>query len=409
MKTLWHRVLSLATSLCLLVLCQAQTPKPITDLKPTVLLVSIDGFRYDYFEKTETPNFRRLLKKGVKAKWLVPQFPTKTFPNHYTIVTGLRPENHGIVSNTMFDLEFNESFSLRNLKAIRDGKWWGGEPLWVTAEKQGQISATYFWPGSEAEIAGKRPSHWKEYNHSVPDSQRVRDVMQWLELPAPRRPTFLTLYFASVDDAGHAFGPESDSTRSAVRAIDKVIGYLMDELSARQIFEKINLIIVSDHGMVQTSSERTIFLDDYVDSTLVRIIDWSPVAHLLPHQGKETEVYEKLVNAHPNLRVYRKSEIPERWHYRKHRRIMPIIAVADEGWTIASRRSSRRRESGGDHGYDNALPSMRAILLAHGPAFTTGEVEPIENIHLYNLICRILTLTPAPNDGDDSAIRALLR
>jgi predicted AlkP superfamily pyrophosphatase or phosphodiesterase len=387
-----------------------QSRQLITDLKPTVLLVSIDGFRYDYCEKAETPNLQRLIKNGAKAKWLIPQFPTKTFPNHYSIVTGLRPENHGIVSNTMFDPEFNEGFSLRNLKAIRDGKWWGGEPLWVTVEKQGQIAATYFWPGSEAEIAGHRPTYWKEYNHSMPDSQRVRDIMQWLELPASQRPTFLTLYFATVDDAGHAFGPESDSVKIAIRAIDRVIGFLIDELSARGVFEQVNLIIVSDHGMAQTSAERVIFLDDYVDSTLVRVIDWSPVAQLLPLPGKEDEVYRRLFNAHPRLRVYRKAEIPERWHFRNHRRIMPILAVADDGWVISSRRGGRRREAGGDHGYDNQAQSMRAFFAAHGPAFRSGvEVEPFENIHLYNLVCRILQLTPAPNDGDDSALNMLLR
>ncbi|HWP82479.1 MAG TPA: ectonucleotide pyrophosphatase/phosphodiesterase [Bacteroidota bacterium] len=388
----------------------ASQPKPITDLKPTVLLISIDGFRYDYFEKTDTPNFGRLMQNGVKAKWMISQFPTKTFPNHYTVVTGLRPANHGIVANTMFDPEFNEGFSLRNLQAIRDGKWWGGEPLWSTAEKQGQISATYFWPGSEAEIAGKRPSYWKEYNHSAPDSQRISEILAWLELPVERRPTFLTLYFATIDDAGHKWGPESDSIKLAIRAIDKVIGYLLTELEARTILSKINIIIISDHGMSQTSSKRMIFIDDYVDSTLVRIIDWSPVAQLLPHPGKEDEVYRKLANAHPNLKVYRKSEIPERWHYRNHRRIMPIIAVADDGWTITSRRSSRRWESGGDHGYDNELESMRAIFLAHGPAFRSGiEVDPFENIHIYNLVCEILKLNPALNDGDQWLAKMLLK
>jgi predicted AlkP superfamily pyrophosphatase or phosphodiesterase len=410
MKTIFRRIILVVLLLCSFIWLRAQDRQLITDLKPTVLLVSLDGFRYDYLEKVETPNLQRLIREGVKAKWLIPQFPTKTFPNHYSIVTGLRPEKHGIISNTMFDPEFNEGFSLRNLKAIRDGKWWGGEPLWVTAEKEGQIAATYFWPGSEAEIAGRRPTFWKEYNHSVPDSQRVRDIMRWLELPVAQRPTLLTLYFATVDDAGHAFGPQSDSVKFAIKAIDRVIGFLIDELSARGIFEKINLIIVSDHGMAQTSSERIIFLDDYVDSTLVRVIDWSPVAQLLPSPGKEDEVFRRLSSAHPHLKLYRKAEIPERWHFRNHRRIMPIIAVADEGWLISSRRGGRRREAGGDHGYDNQAPSMRAFFAARGPAFrSAAEVEPFENIHIYNLVCRILNLTPAPNDGDDSAISMLLR
>lgn len=399
----------IAILLCALIVsfARGQSPQPTTDLKPTVFLISIDGFRYDYFEKTNTPNFDRLIKNGLRAKWLIPQFPTKTFPNHYTIVTGLRPENHGIVANTMFDPEFNESFSLGNTKAVRDAKWWGGEPLWVTAEKQGQIAATYFWPGSEAEIKGVRPTYGKEYNHSVPDSQRVREVLEWLDLPVEKRPTFITLYFATIDDAGHAFGPDSSALITPLQSIDRVIGFLIEGLEARKILHRINMVIVSDHGMSQLSENRVIYIDDVTDTASVRIVDRSPVASLWPKPGKEDEVYRRVAGAHLNLKVYRKSEIPERWNFRSHRRIAPIIAVADDGWTITTRTS--RRPSGGNHGYDNALESMRAILVAHGPAFKRGTTEPVENIHLYNMMCAILGLKPAPNDGNDSAIKALLK
>jgi predicted AlkP superfamily pyrophosphatase or phosphodiesterase len=384
-------------------------PHPITDLQPTVLLISIDGFRYDYFEKTATPNFDRLIKGGTKAKWLIPQFPTKTFPNHYTVVTGLRPENHGIVSNTMYDPEFNEGFSLGNVKAVRDAKWWGGEPLWVTAEKQGQRAATYFWPGSEAGILGVHPSYGKEYNHSVPDSQRVTEVLGWLDLPREGRPTFITLYFAVMDDAGHRFGPDSSALVDAIQGMDHVVGYLLDGLQRRAILDRINIILVSDHGMSQTSSERVIFIDDYTDSSEVRIVDRTPIAQLWPKPGKEDAVYNRIAGAHPRLSVYRKVEIPERWHFRNHRRIAPIIAVADDGWTITTR-SARRRDSGGDHGYDNALESMRAIFVASGPAFRQGVVvEPLENIHIYELMCFILKLKPAPNDGILNTVRSLLK
>jgi predicted AlkP superfamily pyrophosphatase or phosphodiesterase len=395
---------------CLLFLSTAgrsQPSAPITGLKPTVVLVSIDGFRYDYFAKASMPNLERLIKNGLRARWLIPQFPTKTFPNHYTIVTGLRPENHGIVANTMYDPEFDEVFSLSNREAVTDAKWWGGEPIWVTAETQGQRTAPYFWPGSEAAIGGIRPSYWKQFDRTVPDSQRVQDILQLLDLPADRRPTFLTLYLESLDAAGHEVGPDSSALLPSLRAIDNTIGYLVEGLAVRRILDSVNLIIVSDHGMASLSEKRVIKIDDFVDSTMARIIDLSPVASIWPLPGKTEQVYHRLQNAHPHLRVYRKEEIPERWHFRNHRRIAPIIAVADDGWSIIT--GTSRRIRGGNHGYDNALESMRAILLLHGPAFRKGVAEPIENIHLYNLMCAILGLRPSPNDGDDTAIKALLK
>ncbi|HXG37635.1 MAG TPA: ectonucleotide pyrophosphatase/phosphodiesterase [Bacteroidota bacterium] len=385
----------------------AFAPTPVTNLPLTVLLISIDGFRYDYFEKTHLPNFDRLLQNGLRAQWLIPQFPTKTFPNHYTIVTGLRPESHGIVANTMYDPEFGELFSMSNRRAVRDTKWWGGEPIWVTAEKQGQKTAPYFWPGSEARIHDAYATYWRTFDQTVPDSQRVRDVFALLDRPVSERPTFITLYFETIDNAGHNFGPDSSALLPSLRAIDAVIGYLLEGLETRGILDKLNLIIVSDHGMSQLSVKRVINIDDFVDTASVRIVDLSPVASLWPKPGKEDAVYRSLVNAHPHLKVYRKSEIPERWHFRNHRRVAPIIAVADDGWSIV--RSTSRRIRGGNHGYDNALESMRAILLLHGPAFKKGIAEPVENIHLYNLICAILNLKPAPNEGSDVAIKALLK
>lgn len=385
----------------------SQTPAPIPDLKPTVLLVSIDGFRYDYFEKTNLPHFNRLIQNGLRAQWLIPQFPTKTFPNHYTIVTGLRPERHGIVANTMYGPEFDELFSTGNRNAVRDAKWWGGEPIWVTAEKQGQKTAPFFWPGSEAPIRDTYATYRRAFDQTVPDSQRVRDVFAWLDLPASERPTFITLYFETIDNAGHNYGPDSSALLLPLRAIDAVIGYLLEGLEARKILNRINLIIVSDHGMSPLSEQRVIKIDDFVDTASVRMVDLSPVASLWPKPGKEEAVYRSLVNAHPHLKVYRKNEIPERWHFRNHRRVAPIIAVADDGWSIV--RGSSWRIRGGNHGYDNALESMRAILLLHGPAFKKGIAEPVENIHLYNLMCAILKLKPAPNEGSDVVIKALLK
>jgi predicted AlkP superfamily pyrophosphatase or phosphodiesterase len=376
-------------------------------------LISIDGFRWDYLERAELPNFQRLIKNGVRARAMIPAFPTKTFPNHYTIVTGLYSEHHGIVANTMYDPEFDAKFSMSNRDAVKDGRWWGGEPLWVTAAKQGQISATLFWPGSEAEILGVRPAYWKVYDDDFPNAARVDTVLAWLDLPAARRPTFLTLYFSNVDHAGHDRGPDSPEVKTAIQDVDALIGRLLAGLENRKIFDRVNMIIVSDHGMTAVTSERVIYLDDYLDLDKANIVDWNPIAAVRPREMNEDEIYQKLAKAHPHLQVYRKGEIPARLHYQNHRRIAPIIGIADDGWKISSRGRRNTREgfyTTGEHGYDNQLVTMRAIFIAHGPAFKSGlVVEPFQNIHIYNLICAILGLRPAPNDGRIDSVRVMLK
>jgi len=378
-----------------------------------VILISLDGFRWDYPDKFPAPNLQQLAKNGVRAKAMIPAFPTKTFPNHYTIVTGLYPAHHGIVANTMYDPEFDAKFSLSNRDAVSDGRWWEGEPLWVTAEKQNQRSGILFWPGSEAKIAGVRPTHWKVYDDDFPNPARVDTVLAWLDLPAKRRPTFLTLYFSDVDNAGHHHSPDSPEVKNAIQDVDQLLGRLMDGLKARGIKNRVNLVIVSDHGMTPVTPDRVIYLDDYLDLNKVNIVDWNPVVAVRPREMNEDEIYHKLANAHPNLQVYRKHEIPARFHYQNHRRIAPIIGIADDGWTISRhgmRNTAERLHTTGEHGYDNQLAVMRAIFIAHGPAFKSGlVVEPFQNIHLYSLICEILKLQPARNDGDLDSVRVMLK
>jgi len=379
----------------------------------TVLLISVDGFRWDYFQKADTPNLDKLIEEGVKAESLKPVFPSKTFPNHYTIVTGLYPEHHGIVSNRMYDPNMNAYFSLGDRNAVSDGRWYGGEPLWVTAEKQNVISATYFWPGSEAEIEGIRPSYWKEYNGRTPNSERISQILKWLELPEEKRPRFLTLYFSDTDNAGHRYGPDSPEVVEAIRKIDQNMGELIAGLKARDWFDKINIIITSDHGMTATSKDRVIFLDNYISLDDVDVIDWSPVLALRPKEGKLEAVYQALKNANSHLAVYKKEEIPERFHYRDNPRITPIIAIADEGWSITSHDyySERpERYDGGAHGYDNELKSMQGIFIARGPAFKSGlKVPTFMNIHIYEMIAHILDIKPAPNDGSLDSVKVMVR
>jgi predicted AlkP superfamily pyrophosphatase or phosphodiesterase len=378
-----------------------------------MILVSLDGFGWDLLDKAPTPALDRLAARGVRAEKLVPIFPTKTFPNHYTIVTGLYAEHHGIVANNMYDPVMNARFSLGNREAVADGRWWGGEPIWVTAEQQGLRAAPLFWPGSEAEIEGVRPSFWQAYDGSIPNAELVKQVLGWLDLPAGERPSFITLYFSDVDGAAHRSGPESEATKRAIQAVDNAVALLIAGLRDRGMVDDVNVVVLSDHGMAATSSDRVIFIDDYIDLSTVDVIDWNPVLALRPEAGEEQTVYAALADAHPHLNVYRKQDIPERFHFRDHVRIQPIVGVADEGWSVSSRpfvRARPDRHQGGNHGYDNLAPSMGALFIAAGPAFRDGEVvPPLQNIHLYEMFCAILDLDPAPNDGSLDSVRVLLR
>lgn len=395
----------------------AQT-KPIKDLQPTLILISIDGFRYDYLTKYAPPNLNQLAHEGVRAKWMTPSFPSKTFPNHYAIATGLYPQNNGIVENNIYDRERNIVFSMSNRAEVSNGRWWLGEPIWVTAEKQGQKAATLFFPGSEAEIAGKRPTYWKPYDGKVPNSDRVDTVLSWLDLPKGVRPTFLTLYFDDVDNAGHHFGPDSTQTKDAVLEIDKQIGRLISGLKARSVFNETNLIIVSDHGMATVNYNNSVILDEIFDTRLADKILWvDSIVGIFPKEGKEDEIYETLKAKLPaQVKVYRKSELPARFHYSNSPRIAPLLVLPQEGWVAPNReRYEKIKAEGGlnnprgEHGYDNQIESMRALFIARGAAIKKGRViEPFENVQVYNIMAQILGLTPAPNDGNFDAARAVL-
>lgn len=394
--------------------CGTSNPGPAVDdgagPKP-LILISLDGFRWDYLDRYDAPTLERLVQEGVRAERLVPSFPSKTFPNHYTLVTGLRPDHHGIIANNMYDPDLDERFSLGRREAIEDARWWGGTPLWVSAEQQGLTSATYFWPGSEAAIGGVRPTYWKRFDDDVPGEDRVDEVLAWLDLPDDERPSFITLYYSDVDHAGHDAGPDAPETAEAVARVDAYLARLVEGLEARGLYDDVNLIVASDHGMAATSTERMIFLDDYIDMDDVDVIDWSPVAMLQPQAGRADSVVAALRGAHPALDVYRRDELPERLHFGTHRRVPLVVGIADEGWSITTHdyfERSSDRYTGGTHGYDPALPSMGALFVAHGPAFRSGVVvPPLDNVDVYPLMADLLGLRPAPHDGDLSATAAM--
>jgi predicted AlkP superfamily pyrophosphatase or phosphodiesterase len=390
---------------------QAERPAPVRS-EQTVVLVSLDGFRWDYLDRPQAATLQQLAAEGVRAQRMEAVFPTKTFPNHYTQVTGLYPEHHGIVSNTMVDPVLGR-FAIGDTVAVRDARWWGGEPLWVTAERQGVRAASFFWPGSEAAIGGRRPSWFMRFDDAVPHATRVRRVLQWLALPRDSAPRFITLYFSGVDGAGHRYGPEAPQTDSAIADVDRAVGALRAGIRALGATDRVNLLVVSDHGMATTGRERMVFLDDYLAPETYRVIDWTPVGMIEPAAGHEEEVHRRLRGA-SHLQVYWRRDTPPRWHFRDHPRITSIVAVADEGWTITTRARFQSAPpnwgEGGTHGYDNALPSMGALFIGWGPALARGVVVPrVRAVDLYALMTRILGLVPAPNDGSLDSIRVVLR
>ena len=390
------------------------------NLKPTVILISIDGFHPDYLDRYPAPTLSMLAKHGVRARWMIPVFPSLTFPNHYTIATGLYPDKHGIVGNNIYDPDFKQTFSLSKREETQNGRWWLGEPIWVTAEKQGQKAAAYFFPGTEAEIGGKRPSQWKQYDNKIPNSERIETLLSWLDLPGPERPTMILTYFAEVDSAGHESGPVSEGVRQAVAEVDKMLNKLVDGLKSRGLFEQVNIIIVSDHGMTVFDPRHVILLDDYFDLKQAEAVAWNGgTVNIFPRPGMEQSIYSALKSKAPRpVKVYLKQDLPARFHHSRSKRIGDIVAMVDEGWTLVSRERYREPARtadgsvifGGAHGFDNHLKSMRAIFVAHGPAFKQSlVVEPFESVDVYNVMAEILGLKPASNDGSYATAKSVLR
>lgn len=383
---------------------------------PIVVLVSLDGFRHDYLERFNPPALAALASRGVRAEGLIPQFPSKTFPNHYTLVTGLRLTSHGIVSNNMVDPELPGRFAMSNREVIADPRWWGGEPIWNTAERQGKVAAAMFWPGSEALINGRQPTFWMKFDDKFPHAARVAQVLEWLRLPEGRRPSFVTLYFSDVDTAGHRFGPDSSEVREAALLVDRALGEFVAGVESLGLQSRVNYVVVSDHGMAATAPERMIRLDDFIDVESVDVIDWSPVLGLSPKDGDVERVYRALKDKHPSLAVYRRAEIPPGYGLADHPRVAPVVGIAAEGWGVTSSREMARwaepgrRAPGGNHGYDARLKSMQGLFVATGPRLRAGEVvKPFENIHVYELMCALLGIAPARNDGDPGVTRGFLR
>ncbi|MEN1926325.1 alkaline phosphatase family protein [Luteimonas qiangzhengi] len=405
-----HRTLALLLTL-LLAACasapSAPTQGPAQTSPYTLLLISLDGVHPDALTRGDTPHLSRLAATGVQAEWMNPSYPTLTFPNHYTLVTGLRPDRHGVVHNSMSSLELGR-FMLSDRDAVGDARWWNdAEPLWVTAENAGLVTATMFWPGSEAAVRGVRPTHWNLFDAKLPKADRVGTVLEWLGAPADSRPRLATLYFEHPDSAAHANGPTSTEMREAMRAVDAQIGRLVEGIRAAGLQDSVDLVIVSDHGMAEVPEGNVVAFESMVDPDDVEPVSFGQVVGFQPVAGREAAAAAALLGEHERYACWRKEELPARWHYGTHRRIPAIVCQMDEGWDALPARFIERRPPGtrGSHGYDPALPSMRALFIANGPSFASGKRIPaIDNVDVYPLLARLIGVEPADHDGDPAAL-----
>lgn len=387
------------------------------DRNRVVILVSIDGFKPAYLDRGVTPNLTRLAREGASGP-MRPVFPSKTFPNHWTLVTGLVPDHHGIVGNRMEDpARPGETFTMAN----DDPFWWNAaEPIWVMAENAGIRTATMFWPGANVAwggnrsrpnamvTGGKRPADWQQFNQALTGLQRVNAVLDWMRRPAAIRPRLATLYFDTVDTAGHDFGPDDPRTTAAVAEVDGLIGQLVNGLKALRI--KADLVIVADHGMATVSSERTIAFDKLADPQLFRIIESGPYAALAPTEGNAERLWAALAEPGPNHTCWRKADIPPALRYGQHARVAPIVCLARRGWQLVPT-APGQTYTGGAHGYDNADPEMAALFIGHGPGFRRDiKLEAFDNLAITPLLRHLLGLPAlATLDGTTQPLQKALR
>ena len=368
-------------------------------------MVSFDGFRYDFTNMADTPNFDGVAAEGVKAEALIPVFPSLTFPNHYSIATGAYAGTHNLTGNSFYDKKFREKYSLYKQETVRDAKFYKSEPIWVTAERQGVNAASFFWVGSEAPIKGYSPSIFKHYDGSVPFKSRIDTVISWFQLSEKKRPQLVMLYFSEPDHTGHNWGVNTPEIVEAVEEMDDLLGYLLQSLETLEIFSNLNLIIVSDHGMTNVSENKRIVLDDYISQMKYLYINGKGT-HVQFDLKKGKKKYGKTLFKElqkiPHCKVWKKNAIPERFHFNNNN-TGEFLLLADEGWLITTQSAMDEDEFtlGGMHGYDPQLPNMHGIFYALGANIKSNlQIQAFENIHIYPLICNLLDIEPYSGKKD---------
>ncbi|KAI8060816.1 alkaline-phosphatase-like protein [Gongronella butleri] len=378
---------------------------------PTVILISIDGFRSDYLQRGVTPNMLQFASQGVRAEYMTPSFPSITFPNHWTLVTGLYPEAHGIVGNEFYDPKLKEAFIHKKVEISNHPKWWGGEPIWKTASNQGKRSAVVMWPGSG--VSSMRPDDLMDYDREVMPVAKMDQVLSWLDRPLAERPQMISVYVPQVDQKGHGGGPDGPQLNTVLRSIDDAIGHLIAGLEERNLEGFVHTVIVSDHGMAATDKQRAIYYEEILSAqSLAHMMDreaW-PLLNLRPKPDApasalqqmydELDTYARLNPDTAHYRVFRREDVPEHYHYSNNERIAPIVMVPDVGYTIVQRDKHFPR---GVHGYDHLSEEMRAIFLARGPrierAWGRGAIlQPFQNVEVYHFVADLLHLDPAPTN-----------
>jgi predicted AlkP superfamily pyrophosphatase or phosphodiesterase len=367
---------------------------PEQQQKPYVILISIDGFRYDYAEKHGAKNLLKLSSQGISAGYMMPSYPSLTFPNHYSLVTGMHPSHHGLVNNHFYEPASKDFYSMRIPEAVKDGKWYGGTPLWVLADQQQMLSASFYWVGSEADIQGIHPTYYYNYNEVIPIEQRIQTVVDWLSLPADRRPHLITFYFPEVDHKGHSHGPDAPETRDAVQWVDASIKKLANAVSKTGL--PVNFIIVSDHGMTLVDTVNTLSIPPVIDTSQFIIPRGAELLSLYAKNKDDVlPAYRALKKAEKNFTVYLKEEMPEHLRYGakddRLNRIGDILLVAK--WPKIFHSSSRKPNPGA-HGFDPVhVKDMHTIFYAWGPAFKKGlKIPEVRNIDVYPLVTKILGL-----------------
>ncbi|WP_420552084.1 ectonucleotide pyrophosphatase/phosphodiesterase [Tenacibaculum aiptasiae] len=390
-----------------------QNSKEATE-KPYVILISLDGFRWDYVKRFSPPNLSNFVKNGVQANSLVPSFPSKTFPNHYTIATGMYPENHGLLGNSFYSHENDAFYSIRDREKVENGKFYGGTPIWVLANNSNIVTASYFFVGSEADIQGVKPTYYFPYKGSTPNIDRVNQVIDWLKMPSEKRPHLITMYFSDMDDTGHEFGPNNDEAiKEGLYPLDNVLGELFNK--TKELNLPINIVIVSDHGMLEVKTDKFISIDEIKNDELFSVVNNGTIVNIHPKNPKKLEeIYTYLTSKKGPFKVYKTADAPHFEYVPKNKNWGPFQVVPNEGYYFTYRKKSKMSKEvyvTGQHGFNPEIKEMHGIFYANGPAFKKGyTTESVKNIHVYPLLCKILGLTPPKNvDGDIEKLKSVLK
>ena len=392
------------------------TNSKTTQQEAYLILISLDGFRWDYVEKYHPPNLSSFIKNGVKAESLIPSFPTKTFPNHYTIATGLYPDKHGIIGNIFYDYKKDKLFNKRSPGMAEDGSFYGGSPIWIEANKANVVTASYFFVGTEADIQGIRPTYYYKFDNSVKNEERVNQTINWLNLNKKNRPHLITLYFGDLDKIGHRYGTNDDEKlKTALLELDKNLGDLFKRVSVTGL--PVNIIIVSDHGMGNQSTNNIIPIETIENDDLFMTIDNGTIVNIHPKKGVAVDsVLHYLRQKEDHFKAYKTENTPGFEYIPKNKNWGAMQLIPDYGYYFWSQsRKDALIENNvttiGIHGYDSKYKEMHGIFYANGPAFKDGyEISSIKNIHIYPLMCKILGLEiPKSIDGDINQIESVLK